>query len=117
MYGRYVNSLVLLSPVSSSKHFAALHTSIEWALTHPDTRIALILDAEIAQPGQCDQESGSANSTCDAYPLYDTLEIRNAVQYVISTFSETDPAKCLTLLSKVAATYIHTYIHTYRSLY
>eukprot|EP01036_Dinobryon_divergens_P027125 gene27125-35847_t len=74
-------------------HFAALHTSIEWALTHPDTRIALILDAEIAQPGQCDQESGSANSTCDAYPLYDTLEIRNAVQYVISTFSETDPAK------------------------
>ena len=109
---RFVNSLVLLSPVSTSKHFQALHTSIEWALTHPDTRISLILDAEIAQQQQC-EDSGSANATCDAYPLYDTLEIRNGVQYVLSTFAETDPIKCLTLLSKVSTTYIYTNINTY----
>ena len=99
---RYANSLIVLSPIHTSEHIKGLISTIEWALTNPETRIALILDDEI-EPAQCaESESGDANLTCTALPPYDSRELNNAVQYVISSFADTDPTKCLTVIAKVS---------------
>ena len=106
----YSNSLLVASPAETPQHFLALSAAVQWALGHPDTRLALLVlpgsgpgPLAASTKGECSGEGdGDAALTClSSSSEYNSEEISAIVHYLTHSLATQDPELALTLLEKV----------------